>query len=191
MQLPLDDTFILYDLEWTSWEGAAKRNWSDPNEFREVVQIGAIRVDGWVLEERSSLEQLVRPRLDPHLSDYFKGLTGITQENVDRHGASFPEALVRFAEFCGGDPAYSWGWDYAVLFENAALNGMRVYPMAPIQFADIRRLFHRYDVPAQDYTSSTIPRHFGLEPPAHAHDALHDARSILMALRALRDSLPT
>lgn len=191
MLLPLDDIFVLYDLEWTSWEGAAKRHWSGPNEYREVVQIGAIRVDGSMLEELEVLTQFVRPRINPLLSDYFVALTGITQEDVDSRGVPFQAALVRFAEFCDGCPAYSWGWDYAVLFENAALNGMWAYPMAPVQFADIRRLFHGYRVPAQDYMSSTIPRHFGIEPPAHAHDALNDARSILVALRALRDRLST
>lgn len=193
MPFALPDTFVLYDLEWTSWDGAAKRHWSGPNEYREVVQIGAIRVDGRTLEELDSLTLFVRPRMNHRLSVYFMELTGISQENVDRDGVLFPEALVAFARFCDSHPAYSWGWDYAVLFENAALNGMWVYPMAPVQFADIRRLFHVHSVPAQDYMSSTIPRYFGVEPPAHAHNALSDARSILMALRALREreSLPT
>ena len=40
----LPDTFIIFDTEFTAWEGSQERKWSGENEFRELVQISAIRV---------------------------------------------------------------------------------------------------------------------------------------------------
>lgn len=40
----LPETFIIFDTEYTSWEGSQERNWNGENEFRELVQISAIRV---------------------------------------------------------------------------------------------------------------------------------------------------
>lgn len=190
MPFALPNTFVLYDLEWTSWEGAAQRGWNGPREYREVIQIGAIRVDAQ-LKELGTFLRLVRPSANPQLSAFIIALTGIMQEAIDGYGICFPDALNEFARFCDGAVAHSWGCDHAVLFENAALVAMGTFPMLPRQFIDVRHLFFEHGVSAQDYMSSTIPRCFGLEPPAHVHNALSDARSILMALRALRDSLPT
>jgi hypothetical protein len=41
------NAFVFYDTEYTSWEGAMARNWSGPNEHRELVQLSAIRVRRW------------------------------------------------------------------------------------------------------------------------------------------------
>ena len=38
------DIFVIMDLEWTSWEGAKKRQWSGPGEEMEIVQIGALKL---------------------------------------------------------------------------------------------------------------------------------------------------
>lgn len=33
------NAFVFYDTEYTSWEGAMQRNWSGPDEHRELVQL--------------------------------------------------------------------------------------------------------------------------------------------------------
>ena len=35
---------LIIDAEWTSWEGSMERNWSLENEYREIVQISAIKI---------------------------------------------------------------------------------------------------------------------------------------------------
>ena len=40
----LPDTFIIFDTEFTAWEGSMERNWSGENEYRELVQISAFRI---------------------------------------------------------------------------------------------------------------------------------------------------
>ena len=39
------DTVVIYDLEWTSWPGFLDSNWTLPGKHREILQIGAVRLD--------------------------------------------------------------------------------------------------------------------------------------------------
>ena len=71
------DGIVGFDMEWTAWEGSWSRSWSAPGEYREIVQIGAVKLDGGnALGERDSFDVLVRPPRNPVLSDYFIALTG-------------------------------------------------------------------------------------------------------------------
>ena len=39
-------TLTVFDLEFTAWECSMASHWLRPGEFKEVVQIGAVRLDG-------------------------------------------------------------------------------------------------------------------------------------------------
>ncbi|WP_026150225.1 3'-5' exonuclease [Streptomyces prunicolor] len=110
-------TCVVFDLEFTSWRGALERDWGAPGRLREIVQIGALRLreDCSVVEE---YEALVRPVVNPQLSDYFTELTGIDQETLDREGPPAAEALGDFLGFCRGQSVLSYGNDMVVLGEN-------------------------------------------------------------------------
>ncbi|MGO4756938.1 exonuclease domain-containing protein, partial [Streptomyces sp. 2MCAF27] len=110
-------TFVVFDLEFTTWQGALEQDWGAPGQLREIVQIGALRLreDFSVVEE---YEALVRPVVNPRLSSYFTELTGIGQETVDREGGSAAEALGDFLGFCRGQSVLSYGNDMVVLGEN-------------------------------------------------------------------------
>jgi len=67
IDLPAGD-FVIADLEYTSWEGALERGWDRPGEFREIVQIGAVKVQrSDSLRESDSFMVLVAPTLNPVL----------------------------------------------------------------------------------------------------------------------------
>ena len=36
---------VIYDTEYTTWKGALERNWSGPNEYRELVKLSAIKIE--------------------------------------------------------------------------------------------------------------------------------------------------
>ena len=93
--------FILLDTEYTSWDGSYERGWSGPNEYKEIIQIGAIVVDGKSLTEEGAFSVFIKPVKNPNLSDFIIELTGITQEKIDAEGISLPEALRRL---CAGSP---------------------------------------------------------------------------------------
>lgn len=169
---------VVYDLEYTTWEGARERRWSGPDEHREVVQVGAVR-----LEDGAELSLLVKPHLNPGLSAYFTDLTGITQDQVDRHGMDFPEALDRLADFAAGADLASNGADEGVLRENCALTGCafpfdgRCRDLAPL-------LAEAAGAPSQ-VISCDLAATFGLTADQRAHDALGDARQVVQVLRHL------
>ena len=110
-------TFVVFDLEFTSWPRALEQDWSAPGQLREIVQIGALRLreDCTVVEE---YEALVRPPVNTELSSYFTELTGISQHDVDRDGLPAAEALGDFLGFCRDQTVLSYGNDMVVLGEN-------------------------------------------------------------------------
>ena len=184
--LGLPGKIILYDTEYTSWEGAQARKWSGPNEYKEIVEIGAVLVETEKFSELGEFLVHVKPVKNPVLSKYFMDLTGISQEIVDREGIDYPAAIRRFAEWCGGYDAYSYGYDYAVLEENAGLLKIP-FSLDAKHFFNIKDVFKKFGIPADDYISSTIVRAFGIEPVRRGHDAANDARTIVDGLRALSE----
>ncbi len=172
-------------MEYTSWEGSLERGWSRPHEHREVVQIGAVRLDaGNGFGEVAAFDVLVRPQRNPVLSDYFVDLTGITNDRLAAEGGELERALDALAALAAGAPLLSNGDDGAVVAESCALIGVDD-PLADDRWFDIapalRRLLSR-----KQLGSAEIPALLGLPAPGPAHDALADARAIAAGLRHLR-----
>ena len=80
--------------------GAMARHWLEPGQFKEVVQIGAVKLDGRDLSVVDELDLLVKPRINARLSAYFENLTGIGNDAVAAHGLDFADAYDRFAREC-------------------------------------------------------------------------------------------
>lgn len=179
---------VLFDLEFTAWEGSQERDWSEPWEHREIIQIGAIRVkDDPKLSETDRLLCYVSPTRNGILSDYIIALTGIEQRMLDEEGFGFPEAYDIFMAFCeGAGSILSFSGDPEVLAENCLLNDI---PMPDYRrFGNIRpALGTRVGPEFLKASSFQLPDMVGLEPIGQAHDALDDTDAILIALRALRD----
>ncbi|MBI1363840.1 MAG: exonuclease [Proteobacteria bacterium] len=183
---PLTGKIILFDTEFTAWEGSWQRNWSGPGEHRELIQIGAVLVDAdHGFAELAHFDVFVKPTINPHLSAYITDLTGITQDMVDTQGFSVADALAQFAAFCGDRPVYSYGNDADVLAENCTLNTLTLSVPAG-GFHDVRTPLEAAGVKTSDYSSGTVHRAVGANMDGHVHNALFDVRSIAAALRALR-----
>lgn len=186
--IPLDGPFVIFDLEWTAWEGSRERNWSGPNEEREIVEIGAVKLDGANgLAETISFEMLVRPTINPIVSGYFTDLTGITQTFIDNEALPFREAIVLFEGFVGYDnaPILSFSQDEGVLRHNCNLNSLPC-PFADTQFHNVApAIAEAAGREAGTFSTSHLPKIFGFPPPTEAHRALGDARCIAETLRLL------
>lgn len=180
MQSPPDE-FIIFDTEFTAWEGSHERGWSGEGEHREIIQIGAIRVKG--LEEVDSFVVYVRPKINPKLSEYIINLTGVDQDTVDSKGVTYEEAEKAFVKWCEDLPIYSFrGSDQEVMIENDDINGLD--RIDDTNYFGVTDIFEKEGIDTTDYISSTIPKAFGVTPPPDAHDALNDCRSMLLALQA-------
>ena len=178
---------ILFDTEYTAWEGSQQRRWSEPWEHREIIQIAAVKVaveQGCA--EIASFDRLIRPRINPILSDYISSLTGITQSEVDARGVSFAEAYRDFYSFCqqGCLPLFSWGDDPGVLRENCALSGLP-FGDYPAGLHDIRDVFEAAGIDTRLYSSGTVYQALGLKFPHASHNALNDVRSLAVTLDGL------
>lgn len=177
----------MLDLEYTAWEGSAARGWSAPGEHREVIQIGAVRLDaGRAFEERGAFDCLVRPRINPSLSAYITALTGITDDAIAADGVAFEAALARLLDFIGDDPAAANGTDGDVLCGNCELVGAPI-PAPILRIANARGSLSRaLGLPPAEVVSSTLPQLVGAKQTEGAHTGLGDARAIATALRVLR-----
>ena len=185
---PLDGPVVIFALEWTAWEGSRERDWTGPGEEREIVEIGAVKLDGTDgLSETMSFEILVRPTINPIVSGYFTDLTGITQTYIDNEALPFREAIVLFEGFVGYDnaPILSFSQDEGVLRHNCTLNRL------PCPFADTQLHNVAPAIAAAagrkpgSFSTSHLPEIFRFPPPENAHRALGDARCIAETLRLL------
>jgi inhibitor of KinA sporulation pathway (predicted exonuclease) len=179
---------VFYDTEFTTWEGAMERDWSGPNEYRELVQIGAVRFNLDTLEELEEFLVLVKPKKNPVLSDFFVQLTGITNAEVTKDGLPFPEAYVRFQKFLNGAQNACYGWDGKVMRENLAFNNM---PASEKDFDSInvgdwfKSVGEPYGIRGR-INSGKLASVLGAPMKSiQEHNALHDARSIAAAYRFL------
>ncbi|MDA1088898.1 MAG: exonuclease domain-containing protein [Proteobacteria bacterium] len=184
-----NEVIAVMDLEWTAWEGSHARKWSGPGEEREIIQIGAIKLDNTdALTELDSFDVMVKPTINPELSDYIINFTGITQSRLNAEGVSFPVALKQLVAFFGGDTkaVYSWGTDFKVIKENCQLNNL-FFPLDETLFINARELLSRtVDSALNDVYSSGLPEAVGFPPPGTAHQGIDDCYCIAETFRIFR-----
>ena len=37
--------FVIFDLEYTTWQGAQDRHWMGDGEYKEIIEIGALKIN--------------------------------------------------------------------------------------------------------------------------------------------------
>lgn len=185
--LNLPSKFIILDSEYTAWEGSEERGWSGKGEYREIVQLAAIKVGASRLQEIDSFNVYVKPAKNSKLSDYFINLTGITQAKVDVEGIGFEKAIEKFFAWRGNLAVYCFGDDDVILQNNYELIGIKS-PFSRDSFVDIRKVFMANGIDARQYNSGAITKAFGVKPRHRGHNALADVRTILDGLRLLKKS---
>ena len=114
---------VIFDLEFTAWEGSLESRWTRPGELTEVVQIGAVKLDAASLKEVDAFEMLVKPRVNPVLSDYLVALTGVGNGQLAMRGVDFITAYRAFLDFTAGSQAWAHGRDDLILSGNLKLYG--------------------------------------------------------------------
>jgi inhibitor of KinA sporulation pathway (predicted exonuclease) len=177
-------TITVFDLEYTAWECSMARQWMTPGEYREVVQIGAVKLNADTFAELDAFDVLVRPRINPQLSPYFQNLTGITQEAVTRSGVDFADAYARFLNFAGDAPIAAFGRDEQVLLDNLRLYGIAGTRDLPV-FYNLRGWFAVQGLDPRGLLSCDIAPALGVPFVGHTHNALNDARSLAAGMAAL------
>ena len=50
--------YIVFDTEYTAWKNSLQTNWSRQNEYKELVQISAIKVNNSIIEKFENFEKI-------------------------------------------------------------------------------------------------------------------------------------
>ena len=109
---------VIWDTEYTSWKGCNENGWNnEKREYKEIIQIGAVKLDTQKKEILDTFDRVVRPEINPDLSDYIKNLTGITQSRVDS-AEHFEKVLRDFLEWSSDLQLYSYANEFGVVQRN-------------------------------------------------------------------------
>ena len=186
----LTSSFVIYDTEYTAWEGSRKNNWKRPGEFREIIEIGAIR--GSLVKNKIIVKKvfsiLVRPVINPKLSNYIIQLCGITQQMVDKKGVNFNTAWNKLLKFTrGANSILSFGEDDLIIQENLIMNKVdyrinnKIWLNYKSIFLNESNLNRKSSIQSCD-----IPKALGLEPiNKQKHRALSDVLNQIQGLNKL------
>jgi inhibitor of KinA sporulation pathway (predicted exonuclease) len=175
---------IIFDTEFTAWQGSMERRWSGPGEHREIVQVGAVLIDAETLQEKDSFSILIKPVHNPVLSDYLVNLTRITNERLQREGVNFHSGISKFTAFIAGRPMFCYGRDDKIIAANARLLEERtVWPRVPA--FDLKDWLIEIGIPLAGVHSGALAQHVGSVAQGVGHDALVDSRSLAEAVRYL------
>ena len=192
----LPKEFIIFDTEFTAWKGSQERKWSGKNEYMELVQIGALKVEKKkdCLDIKEVFSIYTKPEINPILSQYFIDLTNISQETLDTQGFSFFKSIQLFYQFCKDNdgnklPLYSYGNDYEIIEYNLNLKKnpkQSKFRTWEIFFYDIRDIFKNF-VDVSKYSSGTLYKAFHIKPTSktEVHNSLWDSRSLFLSLNKL------
>ena len=175
---------VIFDTEFTAWRGSMERGWQGPGEYKEIVQIGAVRIDAATLDETAAFQVLIRPVKNPVLSDYLIELTRITNERLAAEGIDFAAGVNSFLAFAGNRPMHCYGRDDRIIAENAVL--LKQPELWPNREAtNLKDWLLKVGVPLSGVHSGMLAKHVGAKAQGVAHDALTDSRSLAEAVRFL------
>lgn len=163
--------------------------------YCEIMQMGACKLDA-AGREIGVLNIVVKPHRLATIPLWLSRMTGITPERR-ASGITFPEALEQLVAFAEGDQnIWTFSGDWWVLLGNARAHGIELPFKEP--FRRLKPLLPEYGIGLDEFKqhgfsevcSGGLYRVLGLELPAiegvGAHDAAHDARSLVHAVHHLQ-----
>ena len=182
---------ILVDTEFTVWEGYVFRepkDWEHP----EIYQLSAIKLDPNTFEEKDCFNILIKPKLNPTISEYTSNFTGITNKMLE-NAITFSEAFKKFKKFCKdcicyyfNNKDFRYGED-VVFEENFKIHNIpkekmpKLVNIAPWFY----NIFNKSGIEIGRVSSGTIAKKLGIEKENEniAHSAINDVRSMAKSLR--------
>jgi inhibitor of KinA sporulation pathway (predicted exonuclease) len=168
---------VIFDLEFTAWEGSLQSRWSRSGELTELVQIGAVKLNVRTLKLTDEFAILVRPRVNPVLSEYLTALTGITNEMLQDRGVDFVTAYRAFLDFVGNAPIWAFGRDDLIFETNLRLYGFAGALPIP-RYCNAIPWFRAQGVELAGKHACDVAEAAGALFEGRKHDALADAKGV-------------
>jgi hypothetical protein len=164
--------------------------------YCEVMQVGACKVDAQG-NEIGVLNIVVRAHRIHTIPAWLTAMTGMTAERRAVSGVPFGDALRQLEEFCRGSRIFTFNGDFHVIDSNCRAHGIP-NPFLDNPFVRVKPLIARLPhLQLEDFVahgmreicSGGLYLVLGITLPAiqgvGAHDAAHDARSLIYAVRHL------
>lgn len=175
---------VFFDTEYTAWHGSQARGWAGAGEHREIIQIGAIKLNK-KLRISAKFNVLVQPYFNPKLSEYIIHLTGITQDKIDTHGMGLDLAVEKLRDFCGNHVKtilISNGGDDLIIKENLELLGKKFHTQNMI-FYNIQPLIKKIYKSDQHVSIEQVAKKMGIS--GRFHSAISDCIFLYMIAKKL------
>lgn len=173
--------YLVIDLEAT-----CEKDHRIVREQTEIIELGAVLVDGATLAPVSEFQTFVKPVRHPRLTPFCTQLTSITQADVDA-APGFAVAMQRLAAFlreagvAGRFVFCSWGdYDRDQLGRDERRHGVR----APLgtRHLNLKEAFRRRSGDDGKLGTGQALRRVGLQFRGTAHRGIDDARNIARLL---------
>lgn len=185
------DYICIIDFEATCEEG-------NPAEFlHEIIEFPVVLLNTHTLEIEDTFQQYVRPAVNAQLSDFCIGLTGITQDQVDRADA-FPQVLKKVIEWMKSKELgtkYKYciltdgSWDMSKFLNIQCQLSRLKYPSFAKKWINIRKSYGNfYKVPRSQTKLTIMLEKLGMDYDGRPHSGLDDSKNIArIAVRMLQD----
>ena len=166
--------YIVFDLEWN--QAAYKVDEEDELPF-EIIEIGAVKMNknAEIVDEFSAL---IRPQVYPFLVRRTREITGLSDDDLDRDGIYFEDAIASFLSWCGHDYVFCiWGpGDLTQLEKNMAYYDIRIPWRYPLRYLDVQKLFALQEKEGKARrTLESAVDFYGIEHDRPFHRATDDA----------------
>ncbi|MGN1415844.1 MAG: PolC-type DNA polymerase III [Oscillospiraceae bacterium] len=164
------DEYVALDIETTGLSPV----------YCEIIEIGAVRVEKGEVTEQ--FEELIRPT-EP-ISDFITGLTGITNEELERNGRQPDIVLSEFSEFIGDALLVGQNVNFDI---NFLYDGILKHCGQPLRndFADTLRLSSNIFPELSDHKLGTLKKAFGIAEDV-AHRGLSDCIDAMRCYEYMR-----
>lgn len=163
-------------------------------ESMEIIELGAVLVDGASLAVKSEFVTFIRPVRHPHLTDFCKRLTHISQTDVDA-APRFPDAMKLFKAWIYRESGFfvfgSWGdYDRAQIEQDTRFHGVP-YPIGGA-FINLKTEFSKHQGISKKQGLSEALALSGLDFIGTPHRGIDDARNTARLLPYIlgRASIP-
>ena len=172
------NNYLVVDLEATCSDDN-----SVPKREMEIIEIGAVLVDGFTLEAVDEFQSFVRPIRHGQLTAFCTELTSIEQSDVDE-APGFKDVVKEMKGWMYGSDTFtfcSWGdYDHKQLVQDCDLHGI-AYPM-PGGHINLKRAFSAKQGIAKKLGMAGALAHVGIELTGTLHRGIDDARNIAKLL---------
>jgi inhibitor of KinA sporulation pathway (predicted exonuclease) len=192
------ETIICLDFEFACWPDSLNTQWRDPSRPPEVIEAGAIAIHIDAAKPFLSFSSLVRPGINPQISEYCRSLTGISQDEIHAAPplATVAERLAKWLDGLAPRPIFACTWgpssfDRLLFAGDCQRNGIRD-PLGTLPNLDLRAYAERYP----GCTWGSEPRReavwsgLSLPDPNRRHRALDDAEDVARIFVALGQFQP-